>query len=113
MFHGALRHAGAVEDAKGVLTAKKACVLAYRASRAGASGATANLVYPPGSSSTGNYSKHFDRVVGIKEEMEGEFYEFSMPCLQRWSLGRTEMICPATLVYKSIREDILGHTGFP
>jgi hypothetical protein len=55
---------------QGVLAAKKACVLAYWASRAGASGATANLAYPPGSSSTGNYSKHFDRVVGIKEEME-------------------------------------------
>ena len=56
---------------QGINTAKKARALAYWASQAGASGGAANLAYPPGGTSTGNYSKHFDRVVGIKEDRRG------------------------------------------
>ena len=57
----------------GVLKANHACVLSYWAFRAGAQGPVRELKKKPGLAS-GNYSKHFDKILGTKPSEAREWY---------------------------------------
>ena len=89
----------------GTLSAKQACLLSYWAKRGGLCNPGASLAMPP-SRSGGSFSRHFDKVVGLDKKMEGDFYKFEMPAIERWSLGRTSIVCHANVVYKQLRAEI-------
>ncbi len=52
------------------LSAKDVCVISYWASKAGLCGRGADLALAPSAESS-NYSRHFDRVVGV--ELDGDW----------------------------------------
>ena len=51
----------------GAATAKHTCLLAWWATKAGARGLCEDLAKAPGDPSTGNYSKHLQRKLGLQE----------------------------------------------
>lgn len=67
---------------RGTISAKDACILSYWAAKSGVEGAVAQLAMRPGNPSTGNYSKHFDRVVNARGH-DDELYVMRVPVYQR------------------------------
>lgn len=79
---------------RGVLKATHACILSYWASRAGAQGPVNELKKKPGMSS-GNYSKHFDKVLNTKPSDSNEWYMLPTPMHLRADASRSvfDMCC--------------------
>ena len=67
--------------AKGNLTAKDACIMSWWACKSGVGGLVAELAMAPGKSS-GNYAKHFDRVLGAGVD-DDDLYELRVPTCHR------------------------------
>ena len=90
---------------QGKITATQACVLAFWCSRAGAEGDVNRLAFAPGKSS-GNYSKHFDLVVGAHDAAEDNFYYLDVPCSSRADCCRTVRKLPAIPPHEAIAEEL-------
>lgn len=95
----------------GILSAKQACILSYWAKGGGLSEPGSSLALPP-QRVGGAFSKHFDKVVGIDLEMNSEYYELNMPSIQRFSLGRCVSVCAASMVHKTLKQEIDGTPHF-
>lgn len=89
----------------GVLSSKQACVLTFWARGGGLVDPGASLALHP-SQTGGNFSTHFDKVVGLDKELKKEFYNIDMPMLQKFSLGRVVSPCPASEVYKDLKAEV-------
>jgi hypothetical protein len=95
----------------GTLSAKQVCLLSFWARGGGLCNPGASLAVHPAKEG-GAFSKHFDKVIGLDRELKGEFYEFPMPMLERWSLGRTVGPNFANFAYKQIKSEVENVPGF-
>ena len=76
----------------GVLRATQACRLAFWACKGGCDDPMLKKLgsKPPGDTSTGNYSKLFDRVAGVQLN-DPSLYQIETPCHVRSEVGRSKM----------------------
>lgn len=56
--------------------------------------------------SGGNFSTHFDKVLGLDKELKKDYYTIDMPMLQKFSLGRVVAPCPVGLVYHDLKKEV-------
>jgi hypothetical protein len=69
---------------KGMISAKLACTIAYWATQCGAVGLVSELGFDPMCENTGNFSRHFDRVVGLNvHNCPLHWYDISVPLVHR------------------------------
>ena len=87
------------------LSAKQVCLLAFWAKGGSLCDPGATLSLRPGQSG-GNYSRHFDRCVGLDKELKGELYKVPLPGSSRTTLGRCVLPGFAHLVYKDLQEEL-------
>ena len=91
----------------GKLSAKLVCEISWFASKAGAVGEVATLMYKPGAS-TGNYSRHLKRALGLDAHAK-ELYKITLPGQNKFDLGRTTLTCPAVPPHEALENDFLQH----
>ena len=89
----------------GTLSAKQVCLLAYWAKGGGLDEVGSKLALPPGRSG-GNYSRHFDHVLGFNKDLRENFYEVPLPQVERWTASRVVESCAANLVHAQLAEEI-------
>ena len=94
----------------GTISAKDACILSWWASKAGVKGAVAQLGMRPGNSSTGNYSKHFDRVVYARGE-DDDLYVMKVPAYHRSHDSRVLADLHVLPPHEAADEEIIGNPG--
>ena len=90
--------------AKGNLTAKDACIMSWWACKSGVGGLVAQLAMAPGKSS-GNYAKHFDRVLGAGVE-DDDLYELRVPAYHRSTDSRVLATLSALPLHEAADEEI-------
>lgn len=95
----------------GTLSARQACTLSFWAKRGGLCEPGSALALDPRRDG-GAASKHFDKALGIDQEVKGDFYNFPLPVLERFSLGRGEIVCAANMLYKRVKQEIEAIPGF-
>lgn len=96
---------------KGMISARTACVLCYWAKRAGLKGDGAKLALSPGRTG-GAHSEHFDKVTGIREHMDSDFYTLDIPGNDRSTLGRTPVGHCANFGYNGIADEMSKDAEF-
>ena len=99
----------------GTLSAKNACILSWWCHKAGAGdngSDLAKLGKKPGDTSTGNYSKHFDRVMGVRLA-SGNFYQVPAACHNRAEAYRTTTDIPAVLPWFAVDEEMRATRDLP
>ncbi len=92
---------------QGSLSAKHACILCWWASKAGIGGITSRLAVHPQRSS-GQYSKHFDLVVGSGADAEDDFYVMSTPSFRRTDATRVSQDVRMWPPLEAADEEIMG-----
>eukprot|EP00959_Pyramimonas_sp_CCMP1952_P122434 2559606-Pyramimonas_sp.AAC.1 len=73
---------------RGLIAATDACMISFWAAKAGAGGVTQQLAKAPGASN-GNYSKHFNRVVGSDSVESENVYFVDVPFFKRGDATRS------------------------
>eukprot|EP00969_Alexandrium_andersonii_P206670 9130529-Alexandrium_andersonii.AAC.1 len=76
------------------VSARHVCEMCFWAEKAGMAGAVRDYAQKPGSSNSGNYQRHLDRVLGFDEERR-DAYQLSCPGHPRGqAMGRQSMSIP-------------------
>jgi hypothetical protein len=90
---------------RGVLTASQSCTLCFWASKAGVDGIVADLAVHPIRPS-GQYSKHWDSVMGRRLGTDDDFYELATPVNSRREGVRSVVATHAWPPLEAVEEDI-------
>eukprot|EP00969_Alexandrium_andersonii_P204493 9036296-Alexandrium_andersonii.AAC.1 len=91
----------------GTLSAKQACVLAFWAVRAGATGMASKLAYKPDTKWTGHFSRHFDSVAGTKVDSL-PWYNVPMAQYHRYDASRAFEDMPTLPPHEALAEELKG-----
>lgn len=91
---------------RGLLSARQTCVLAFWASRAGAVGPASEIALRPEKSS-GEYSRHFDKVVAGSTNSDAELYKVPLARRARSDASRLMGEIPMVLPHEALMEELL------
>lgn len=95
----------------GTLSAKQVATIAFWARGAGCRGQAADLALSP-TRTGGGYSEHFDRVVGIREEMQKDWYNLSVPTHAKHDLSRSIKNFAANPPYEALGTELAEMPNF-
>ena len=90
---------------QGHIDARMACVLSYWAKGAGMISPGSDLALEP-SQSGGNYSAHFDKVVGLDQVMKGDWYNIDVPGHRKYDVSRTLVPTVVRVGHEELAEEI-------
>ena len=96
---------------KGVLSARRLCVLAHYANLSGAQGPCASLAKAPGSP-TGHYQRHLDRYLGTSDE-DDRLYRMTIPAHDKFDVERTPMETYVVPPHETLEDEIAHNPLLP
>ncbi len=89
-----------------ILSATQACILAFWASKAGATGMVTKLAYKPNSPS-GHFSRHFNAVVD--RPTDKDFYRMEVPLHSKLDASRNMEMLSVVPPHEAFAEEVLSH----
>ena len=97
----------------GVISAKHACVLSFWAEGAGIAKPGGELALHP-KNTGGSFSAKFDKVIGMSQALNADFYRIPMVVHQPWSFGRAVVQREVSLLHELLSDEIYaeGQTMF-
>jgi hypothetical protein len=95
---------------RGTLTATDACLLCWWAHKAGVKGVVAQVAMRPGHKNTGNYSRHFDKIVNPTDH-DDDLYVMTAPGYHRSTDLRVLADFSVLPPHDAADEEIRGNPG--
>ena len=97
---------------RGRLSARDVCTIAFWAKAANVVGAVCDLALSPAQGG-GNHSKHYDKVTGLLDIMQGDSLDtIWVPGYDWSSLGRSKQRFATTLAHQVLADEIMETRGF-